>query len=58
MHDRPDTKAPGLFSLIGNYILTCSTKLTDEEQKEKFKRMMDMLDEAQDVQDVYHNVKL
>ena len=30
----------------------------DAEQMEKFKRMMDMLDEAQDVQDVYHNVKL
>lgn len=30
----------------------------DDEQMEKFKRMLDMLDEAQDVQEVYHNVKM
>jgi len=34
------------------------TTLNDEEEKDKFDRLMNMLDELDDVQDVYHNVSL
>ena len=33
-------------------------ELTDPEEKRKFTELCDMLDELQDVQNVYHNVKL
>ena len=32
-------------------------ELTDPEEKRKFDELCDMLDELQDVQNVYHNVK-
>lgn len=32
--------------------------ITDSEEKEKFTQLMDVLDEIQDVQNVYHNVEL
>jgi YebC/PmpR family DNA-binding regulatory protein len=33
------------------------TELTDEEDKNTFQKLLDMLNELDDVQDVYHNVK-
>jgi transcriptional/translational regulatory protein YebC/TACO1 len=33
------------------------TELSDEEEKQQFDRLMDMLNELDDVQEVYHNVK-
>ena len=33
-------------------------EITDPEEKRKFEELCDMLDELQDVQNVYHNVKL
>ena len=33
-------------------------ELTDPEEKRKFNELWDMLDELQDVQNVYHNFKL
>ena len=33
-------------------------EITDPEDKRKFEELCDMLDELQDVQNVYHNVKL
>ncbi len=34
------------------------TELTTDKEKEQFQRLLDMLDELDDVQNVYHNVKL
>ncbi len=35
-----------------------STKLSDDEDKAQFQRLLDLLDEVDDVQKVYHNVEL
>lgn len=35
-----------------------STELSTEEEKQTLNRLLDMLNELDDVQDVYHNVKL
>ena len=34
------------------------TKLEDEEQIKKFEKMLEMFDDNDDVQDVYHNAEL
>ena len=34
-----------------------ATELTDEKEQEQFQRLLDMLDELDDVQAVYHNIK-
>lgn len=45
------------FLTAESTIIPFETVTLDEEQMEKFKRMLNMLDEAQDVQDVFHNVE-
>lgn len=46
------------FFMAETTMLPFETVTLVGEELEKFNRMMNMLDEAQDVQDVYHNVKL
>ena len=47
------------YELVQIMLLPNETiKITDTEELEKFNHMMDMLDELQDVQEVYHNVEL
>ena len=46
------------FVMAETTVLPYETVKLDDEQMEKFQRMLNMLDEAQDVQDVYHNVEM
>lgn len=46
------------FETAENTVLPFETIKLDAENLELFKRMLNMLDEAQDVQDVYHNVEI
>lgn len=46
------------FVMAETTVLPFETVKLDDEQMEKFQRMLAMLDEAQDVQDVYHNVEM
>ena len=41
-----------------SYIANDFVTISDEEDKKKFNELLDMLDELQDVQNVYHNVEL
>lgn len=41
-----------------SYIANDFVSISDEEDKKKFNELLDMLDELQDVQNVYHNVEL
>lgn len=52
--DKPDTE----FTIDEQTLLpTNYVEITDEEADKKFQKMLDMLDECEDVQKVYHNVK-
>lgn len=46
------------FLMAESTLLPMETIELDAEHLERFKRMLSFLDEAQDVQEVYHNVKL
>lgn len=51
----------GLSNFVISEIATLAEdniKLTEQDDIEKFKRILDMLDESEDVQNVYHNVEL
>ena len=41
-----------------SYIANDTITINNPEDKEKFTQLLDMLDELQDVQNVYHNVEL
>lgn len=46
------------FETAETTMLPFETIQLDQEHLERFQRMLNMLDEAQDVQEVYHNVKM
>ena len=53
-------KANPEFDLVTDEIMwlpMLEVEITEEDDKQMFEKLMNMLDEADDVQNVYHNVK-
>ena len=55
MASRPDPRTPSLEDLT-TYVPQTTVELTDEKDISQFNRLQTMLDDIDDVQDLFHNI--